>query len=65
MKLKKHRIVFDGKYYRCQEWKLWTPRWKYIGGLFHPVERKYRTLDAARDDLESYLGLSIKCVFEY
>lgn len=65
MKLKKHRIIFDGKYYRCQERKLWALRWKYIGGLFHPLERRYSTLDAARSDLERYLGLSIKCVAEY
>lgn len=44
MKLKKHRIIFDGKYYRCQERKLWALRWKYIGGLFHPLERRYSTL---------------------
>lgn len=65
MKLKKHRIVFDGEYYRCQEWKIWAPRWKYIGGLLHPVERIYVNLEAARIDLERYLGLSVKCVTEY
>lgn len=67
MKIKKHRIIFDGEYYRCQEWKLWNPFWKNIGGFTHPVQSLYQTLDAARHDLEKYIGVHSerKIVAEY